>query len=70
MDMVTRTYYFPRTEISRQILNRIVQKVGCSIGTICINKRADTIRVPITCNTKDFPRIERILKLYNLLGDD
>lgn len=67
--MTTRTYYFPRSCISVYILNRIVTNCGCSIGELKVNRQADTIRVAITCNDIDVTKIERILKIYGLLGD-
>ena len=30
--MTTRTYYLPRNRISIMVLNKIVSKIGCSIG--------------------------------------
>lgn len=65
--MTTRTYYFPKSGITIHILNCIIEKVGCSIGELKINRAANVIRVPITCNDKDVPQIEKILKMYDVL---
>lgn len=67
--MTTRTYYFPRNCISLYILNRIVDNCGCSIGELRVNRLTDTIRASITCNDTDIKKIERILKIYGLLGE-
>lgn len=68
--MTTRTYYLPKSRISLNIINHMVSKVGCSIGELKVNRQADTIRVPITCNDVDVPKIERILKTYDMLGEE
>jgi hypothetical protein len=47
----------------------MVSRVGCSIGELKVNRQADTIRVPITCNDTDVAKIERILKTYDMLGE-
>ena len=47
----------------------MVSKVGCSIGDIKVNKVADTIRVPITCNDIDVPKVERILSTYGFMEE-
>ena len=65
--MTTRTYYMPKNRISLYIINTIVDKVGCSIGEIKVQRISDTIRVPITCNDIDVKRIEKILKRFDLL---
>ena len=67
--MTTRTYYLPKNRIAVSIINRIVAKVGCSIGELKVNQTADTIRVPVTCNDIDVAKIERILKRYGMLGE-
>ena len=63
--MTTRTYYLPKTTISMHVMNKLVERVGCSVGEIKVMKEA--IRVPITCNDKDVKTIENILKLYNMI---
>jgi len=68
--MTTRTYYLPKSRISLNIINYMVSKVGCSIGELKVNRQADTIRVPVTCNDADVPKIERILKTYDMLGEE
>ena len=67
--MTTRTYYLPKNRIAVNIINRIVAKVGCSIGELKINRQADTIRVPVTCNDVDVAKIECILKRYGLMEE-
>ena len=67
--MTTRTYYLPKNRIAFYIINYIISKVGCSIGELKVNRQADTIRVPITCNDSDVVKIERILKIYDMLGE-
>ena len=69
MNVTTRTYYMPRNRISTHIINYMVSKVGCSIGDIKVNKVADTIRVPITCNDIDVPKVERILSTYGFMEE-
>lgn len=67
--MTTRTYYLPKNRIAIHVINYMVSKVGCSIGELKVNRQADTIRVPITCNDTDVAKIERILKTYDMLGE-
>lgn len=67
--MTTRTYYLPRNRIALHVINYMVSKVGCSIGELKVNRQADTIRVPITCNDVDVAKIERTLKTYGMLGE-
>lgn len=63
--MTTRTYYLPRNRISIHIINKLVEKVGCSVGDIRVIK--DIIKVPITCNDNDVKKIEKVLWLWNML---
>ena len=63
--METRTYYFPRNQIGRHILNFIIERIGCSIGNI--RKVSDTLAVPITVATRDITKVEQILKMYDLM---
>lgn len=63
--MTTKTYYFPRNQIGRYIINYIVAHVGCSVGEI--RRVADTLAVPFTIPTRDVVRVERILQMYDLL---
>ena len=65
--MTTRTYYLPRNRISMHFINKLVSKIGCSIGDIKVVK--DTIRVPITCNDQDIKKIEKMLYIYNMMGE-
>jgi hypothetical protein len=48
-------------------MNKLIDKVGCSVGDIKVMKEA--IRVPVTCNDKDVKTIENILKLYNMIEE-
>ena len=63
--MITYTYYFPRNRIGRYILNYLIERVGCSIGEI--RKVADNLAVSITVPTRDLVKVERILKMYDLM---
>ena len=67
--MTTRTYYLPKNRIALHVINYMVSKVGCSIGEMKVNRQADTIRVPVTCNDADVAKIERILKTYDMLEE-
>ena len=67
--MTTRTYYLPKNRIAIHVINYMVSKVGCSIGELKVNRQADTIRVPVTCNDVDVAKIECILKTYDMLGE-
>lgn len=67
--MTTRTYYLPKNRVSVHVINYIVSKVGCSIGELKVNQKADTIRVPVTCNDTDVSKIEHILKRYGLIEE-
>ena len=68
MNIATRNYFVPRNNIGRYVMNTIVDKVGCSVGDFKINRATDTIRFTVTCNIKDFPQIEKILRRYDMLG--
>lgn len=63
--MVTLTYYFPRNQIGRHILNSLVERVGCSIGEI--RRVKDTLAVPITVRQTDVYKIKHILQMYDLI---
>ncbi len=65
--MTTRTYYLPKKRVSVHLINYMVSKVGCSIGELKVCQKADTIRVPITCNDADVVKIEQILKRYGMM---
>jgi len=67
--MTTRTYYMPKNRISLYIISNIIDKVGCSIGDIRVQQISNTIKVPITCNDKDVPKVEKILRRYDILGE-
>jgi len=64
--MTTRTYYLPKNRFALYVLNKIVDKVGCSIGDIKV-MQYDAIRVPLTCNEKDIGVVEKILKTFDML---
>ena len=67
--MTTRTYYLPRNRISIMVLNKIVNKIGCSIGDIKVSQLLDCIKVPLTCEKKDIAKVEKILYRYNMIGE-
>ncbi len=67
--MTTRTYYLPKNRIAIHVINHIVSKVGCSIGELKVNRQTDTIRVPVSCNDVDVAKIERILKIYDMIEE-
>ena len=67
--MTTRTYYLPKNRIALHIINCMVAKVGCSIGELKVNQKADTIRVPVTCNDADVQKIEKILTRYGMMEE-
>ena len=63
--METRTYYVPANRIGRHVLNYLVVRVGCSIGSI--RKVADNLAVVITTTKRDVNKVERILQMYDLM---
>ena len=65
--MTTRVYYLPRNRISIYLLERMIERVGCSIGDIKVLKAENVLKVPITCNDKDMKKVERILLRYDLM---
>ena len=67
--MTTRTYYMPRNRIALHLINYIIANIGCSVGELKLNIKSNTIRVPITCNDNDIPKIERMLKRYDMLEE-
>ena len=67
--MVTRSYYVPRNQIGRYVMNLVVDNVGCSVADITPNVAVEVIRFTITCRDRDIPTVEQILKSYNMLGD-
>lgn len=69
MTNTTRTYYIPRNQIGRYVMNYIVTKVECSIGDFAVNRTTDTIRFSITCRGIDIPVVERILRQYDMMGE-
>jgi len=67
MKNVTRNYYVPRNEIGRNIINRIIDKVGCSVSEFKVNRDTNTICITLSFDEKDTPTVERILKLYDMM---
>jgi hypothetical protein len=65
--MITRIFYVPRNQIGRYLMNAVVERVGCSVGDFKVNRQSDTIRFVVTCRVQDIPKIERILKLYDVM---
>jgi len=65
--MTTRSYYVPRNQIGRYIMNTVVDRVGCSVEDFKPSVSSDTIRFTITCRDKDIPTVEQILKIYDIL---
>ena len=64
---VTRNYYVPKNQIGRYLINRIVEKVDCSVDNIKVNRDSETIRVTFSFQEKDAKTVERILKTYGLM---
>ena len=67
MKNITRNYYVPRNQVGRHIINRIIDKVGCSVDDFKVNRETNTICVTFSFKEDDVVTVERILKLYNLL---
>lgn len=67
--MTTRTYYLPRNRISIMVLNKMIDKIGCSIGDIKISVKGNCLKVPLTCNDKDIQKVEKILYRYDMIGE-
>jgi hypothetical protein len=63
--METRTYYFPANQIGRYILNYLLTRVGCSVGSV--RKVADNLAVVITTPKREVIKVERILQMYDLM---
>ena len=63
--MVTRTIYVPANHLGRDVLARIWQHVGCSIGDI---RRVENVfRVSVTMPEREVDMVEKILKKFDLL---
>lgn len=62
--MVTRTYYFPKNQIGRYLINYIYEHVGCSIGDI--KRLSETLVVPMTFAAQDEVKIVKILERYDI----
>ena len=67
MKSVTRNYYVPRNQIGHHIINRIIEKVGCSVSDFKVNRDSNTICITLSFNEKDAQTVERILKLYDVM---
>ena len=65
--METRIYYVPWNQFGRQIMNTVVERVGCSVGDFKVNRQSETIRFSITCTRKDVSKVEKILAFYGIL---
>lgn len=65
----TRNYFIPRNCIGRQVMNTIVERVGCSVGDFKLNKDTNTIKFTVTCELGDFPKVEKILKRYGMMEE-
>lgn len=63
--METRTYYIPANAIGRHVLNYLVERIGCSVGTI--RRVSDSLAVTITTTKRDVNKIERVLQMYDLI---
>ena len=63
--METRTYYFPKNQIGRHVLNYLITRVECSVGEI--RPVADHIAVSITTLKRNITTVERILQMYDLM---
>ena len=67
MNNVTRNYYVPRNQVGRYIINRIVDKVPCSVDDIKVNRESNTICVTFSFKEQDTQEVEKILKVYDIL---
>ena len=67
--MITRIYYLPKNRFSIMVVNKIYEKVSCSVGDIRVSQKMNCIKVPFTCENKDIQRIEKILYRYNMIGE-
>ena len=65
--MITRIFYVPRNQVGRYLMNAVVERVGCSVEDFKINRQSDTIRFVVTCHAQDVPKVERILKMYDVM---
>ena len=63
--METRTYYFPKNQIGRHVLNYLIEHIECSIGEI--RPVANHLAVSITTPKRNVVKAERILQMYNLM---
>lgn len=67
MKNVTRNYYVPRNQVGHHVINRIIEKVGCSVDDIKVNRDSNTICVTFSFEEKDINTIERILRMYDVM---
>lgn len=65
--VITRNYFVPKNQVGRHIINRIIEKVECSVDDFKVNRDTNTICVTLSFPNKDTPVIERILKLYDVM---
>ncbi len=63
--MITRTYYFPANLFGRDLINKIIARVGCSIGDV--HKVCDLIAVSMTMPRREVETVERVLQTYDLI---
>ena len=67
---VTHNYYFPKNDVGRQILNRVINQVGGSVDGISFtrdNEGKEVMNVTFSCNRMDVASVEKILRFYDLL---
>lgn len=67
MNNVTRNYYVPKNQVGRYLINRIIEKIDCSVDNIKVNHESETLRVTLSFQEKDAKTVERILKMYGLM---
>ena len=63
--METRTYYFPKNQIGRHVLNYLIARVECSVGLV--KPVAGHIAVSLTMPKREISKVERILQMYDLI---
>ena len=67
MKNITRNYYVPHNQVGRYLINRIVDKVGCSVDNIKVNRESKTICVTLSFEEKNTQIVEKLLKTYGLV---
>ena len=63
--METRTYYFPKNQIGRHVLNYLIARIECAVNEI--RPVADHLAVSITTPKRNITKVERILQMYDLI---